>query len=53
MIVAMGMVAASGSLAAAQTCISPGASFSFHSPFGATSRGNRVAQNFMMRNYPG
>lgn len=40
-------------LASAQTCISPGASFSFHSPFGASSRGNRVAQNFMMRNYPG
>ena len=40
-------------LASAQTCISPGASFSFHSPFGASSRGNRVAQAFMMRNYPG
>jgi hypothetical protein len=40
-------------LASRQTCISPGASFSFHSPFGAGSRGNRVAQNYMMRNYPG
>ena len=40
-------------LASSQTCISPGASFGFHSPFGATSRGNRVAQAFMMRNYPG
>jgi len=40
-------------LAARQVCISPGASFSFHLPFGATSRGNRVAANFMMRNYPG
>ncbi len=40
-------------LASSQTCISPGASFSFHSPFGATSRGNRAAQAFMMRNYPG
>jgi hypothetical protein len=40
-------------LASAQTCISSGASFGFHSPFGATGRGNRVAQNFMMRNYPG
>jgi hypothetical protein len=40
-------------LASSQTCISPGASFGFHSPFGASSRGNRVAQAFMMRNYPG
>lgn len=40
-------------LASRQTCISPGASFSFHSPFGASGRGNRVAQAFMMRNYPG
>ena len=40
-------------LASSQTCISPGASFGFHSPFGASSRGNRMAQAFMMRNYPG
>ena len=40
-------------LASSQVCISPGASFSFHSPFGSSSRGNRVAQQFMMRNYPG
>jgi hypothetical protein len=40
-------------LAPSQVCISPGASFSFHSPFGASSRGNRVAQAYMMRNYPG
>ena len=40
-------------LASSQTCISPGASFSFHTPFGASGRGNRVAQDFMMRNYPG
>jgi hypothetical protein len=40
-------------LSSSQTCISPGASFSFHSPFGTSSRGNRVAQAFMMRNYPG
>ena len=40
-------------LASNQTCINPGASFSFHSPFGASSRGNRMAQAFMMRNYPG
>src|SRR5262249_45720268 len=40
-------------LASSQTCISPGASFGFHSPFGAAGRGNSVAQAFMMRNYPG
>jgi hypothetical protein len=40
-------------LASSQTCISPGASFTFHSPFGASRRGNKVAQAFMMRNYPG
>lgn len=40
-------------LASRQTCISPGASFSFHLPYGASKRGNRVARNFMMRNYPG
>jgi hypothetical protein len=40
-------------LAQSQTCISPGASFGFHSPFGASARGNSVAQAFMMRNYPG
>lgn len=40
-------------LASRQTCISPGASFSFHLPFGASKRGNRMARDFMMRNYPG
>lgn len=40
-------------LASSQTCISPGASFSFHLPYGSSKRGNRVARDFMMRNYPG
>lgn len=40
-------------LAASQTCISPGASFSFHLPYGSSKRGNRLARDFMMRNYPG
>jgi hypothetical protein len=40
-------------LASRQICIAPGASFGFHSPFGATGRGNAIAQSFMMRNYPG
>ncbi|MGE4251444.1 MAG: hypothetical protein AB7F09_18805 [Parvibaculaceae bacterium] len=35
-----------------QTCISQGASFRFHAPFGSSRRGNRMAQAFMMRNYP-
>jgi hypothetical protein len=39
-------------LAPRQMCISSGASFGFHSPSGATGRGNSVAQAFMMRNYP-
>lgn len=34
-------------------CISPGASFHFHSPFGGNSRGNKVARSYMLRNYPG
>lgn len=40
-------------LASRQTCISPGASFSFHLPYGSSKRGNKVARDFMMRNYPG
>lgn len=40
-------------LASRQTCISSGASFSFHLPYGASRRGNKVARDFMMRNYPG
>ena len=35
-----------------QTCIDPRASFSFHAPFGSSSRGNRMAQALMMQNYP-
>lgn len=40
-------------LATRQTCISPGASFGFHLPYGASKRGNRIARGFMLRNYPG
>lgn len=40
-------------LAPRQACISPGASFSFHLPYGASRRGNQLARDFMMRNYPG
>jgi hypothetical protein len=34
-------------------CIAPGASFHFHAPYGAGSRGNSTAKAFMMRSYPG
>jgi hypothetical protein len=33
-------------------CIAPGASFHFHAPYGAGSRGNSGAKSFMMRSYP-
>lgn len=36
-----------------QTCITQGASFGFHLPYGASPRGNKVAAQYMMRQYPG
>jgi hypothetical protein len=36
-----------------QICISPGASFGFHAPYGAGTNGNRVARNYMLNSYPG
>jgi hypothetical protein len=33
-------------------CISPGASFHFHAPYGGNARGNKVAKSYMLRNYP-
>jgi hypothetical protein len=35
-----------------QTCISDGATFGFHSPYGVSGSNDRVAQDYMMRNYP-
>ncbi len=35
-----------------QVCISNGATFGFHSPYGVSGREMRVAQDFMMRSYP-
>jgi hypothetical protein len=35
-----------------QTCISPGASFSFHAPYGGGSGGNRIALSYMLNSYP-
>jgi hypothetical protein len=40
------------SLPASQTCIAPGANFGFHKAYGASARGNRTANAFLMRNYP-
>jgi hypothetical protein len=36
-----------------QTCISPGASFGFHAPYGAGTKGNRYARTYMLNSYPG
>ncbi len=36
-----------------QTCVTPGASFGFHLPYGASREGNRIAANYLTRNYPG
>lgn len=41
------------SLPRSQTCISRGAKFRFHLPYGASARGNRVAASYMRRSYPG
>lgn len=35
------------------TCVTPGASFGFHLPYGASPRGNRIATEYLMRSYPG
>lgn len=35
------------------TCVSQGAAFGFHLPYGSSPKGNAVAAQYMMRNYPG
>jgi hypothetical protein len=40
------------SLPADQICITPGASFSFHKPYGSSRRVNRSAANMMVGEYP-
>lgn len=35
-----------------QLCIAPGASFHFHKPYGASQRGNQVAERHMTASYP-
>jgi hypothetical protein len=34
-------------------CISAGASFGFHLPYGVSARGNTAAAKYMLRSYPG
>ncbi|WP_245489593.1 MULTISPECIES: hypothetical protein [unclassified Mesorhizobium] len=41
------------SMPKSKVCITQGASFGFHLPYGAGAQGNQVAANFMMKNYPG
>ncbi len=40
-------------LPASQTCISQGAFFRFHAPFGVSAQAQRTAQAYLMRKYPG
>lgn len=35
-----------------RSCITRGASFGFHLPYGSSSRGNHLAAEFMMKQYP-
>ena len=35
-----------------QVCISSGATFNFHLPYGATPSGNRMAASYMLNSYP-
>jgi hypothetical protein len=37
----------------AKTCVSPGASFGFHLPYGASRRGNQMAAQYLLSSYPG
>jgi hypothetical protein len=36
-----------------RTCISQGASFGFHLPYGASPAGNRIAARYLLSSYPG
>ncbi len=41
------------SLPAEQTCISHGATFRFHAPFGVSPRAQAAAQTYLLKSYPG
>ena len=36
-----------------KTCVSQGASFGFHLPYGASPSGNKTAAKYLLRSYPG
>jgi hypothetical protein len=36
-----------------RACLTRGAAFGFHLPYGSSARGNRVAAEYLVRNYPG
>jgi hypothetical protein len=36
-----------------QTCVTSGASFRFHAPFGVSGNSQKIAQAYLMRKYPG
>ncbi len=40
-------------LPASRTCVSPGASFGFHLPYGSSAEGNRIAAGYLTSSYPG
>lgn len=35
-----------------QLCVTPGAAFGFHLPYGSSSRANRLAASYMLKSYP-
>lgn len=41
------------SMPKSRVCVTQNASFGFHLPYGAGARGNQVAADFLMKNYPG
>ena len=41
------------SLPPSQTCVTSGAKFGFHLPYGSSAEGNRTAAKFLMGKYPG
>lgn len=36
-----------------RACLTQGATFGFHLPYGSSPRGNKVAAQYLLRNYPG
>jgi hypothetical protein len=40
------------SLPKSRICVTPGARFGFHLPYGSSPRGNQVAANYLLNSYP-